>query len=197
MFSTKIEQSILLMLLAGIAGAYKLGLQQTDWWLEKTDSAIVANGTYVTREQLEKLYLSKDSVAEQYVSKLNLEKSYVPIEDYRALQALNNKLKEKSDTIDAALVKDNKTLVIRQLWHPKNPEFYIKFSEFYESDLGPIALIDTSFSDSEPYSYRITKFNTPKIFTFAYNGRQYELKATLKKQKDEITVEVNLREVTP
>ncbi|WP_339435302.1 hypothetical protein [Pseudomonas orientalis] len=195
MFSTKTERAVLLALIAAIPAAYKLGLLEMERWLVNSDSKILANGSYVMRDDLDEKYISKKIVDDNYVSRTELEKSYVARASYEKELKLNAELKEKADMIDSALDNVSYTLDVGKVWHPKNPEFLIRFTEFYMFDGSPRATIDTSFLDSQPHSYKVTRFNEAKLYKFSYMGYQYELKATLKMVKEDSVVEVFLKRV--
>jgi hypothetical protein len=193
MFSTDTERAILLLLMTSIGGAYFAGLKQTEWMIDHSDSKILPKGSYVTSEELKERYLNKEVVNDQYVSRLEIAGLYVPVAKFQELQTDNIKLKEKSDLIDSALNRFTKELIPGQLWHPKNPEFYLKFEDYIEGEFGPSARLQVSFADSSPYGFSLNKFNAPKTSTFVYNGRPYELTTTLKNKKDDIYVEADLR----
>ncbi|QSB21527.1 hypothetical protein JN403_12295 [Pseudomonas sp. 15A4] len=196
MFSTDTERAILLSLITAIGGAYLAGLKQTEWIIERSDSKILPKGSYVANEELKERYLSKEVVGDQYTSKQEIDRLYVPIAKFQELQADNAKLKVKTDLVDSALNHITKELIPGQLWHPNNPEFYLRFENYVEGEFGPSARLQVSFADSSPYSFSLNKFNTPKTSTFVYNGRPYELTTTLKNKKDDIYVEANLRLAT-
>ena len=192
MFAMKSERLILAFLLTSIAGAYQMGLKQTDWMLEKTNSKILQNGTYITKGELEQSYLRKDFVEKGYLPRQEVEKGYVPIAQLWELESIIKELREKADLVDSALKRDSRQLMVKQIWHPKNPEFYVGFMDFMEGDNGPYAYIQISFVDSQPYQFTLRKYNTPKNLKFTYNGIAYELATVLRMQNDEVFVDAAL-----
>jgi|GEM_PF-4504305 len=192
MFAMKSERLILAFLLTSIAGAYQMGLKQTDWMLEKTNSKILQNGTYITKNQLEQNYLRKDFVEKDYLPRQEVEAGYVPIAKLRKLESTISELTEKADLVDSALKSDSRQLMVKQIWHPKNPEFYVGFMDFMEGDDGPYAYIQISFVDSQPYQFTLRKYNSPKNLKFTYNGITYELATVLRMQNGEVFVDAAL-----
>lgn len=197
MFATKTERVILGLLVAAIGTAFQIGVHQTEWTVEKSGSKIMAAGTYITKDELEKQYLRKDFVADHYLRKQDIDKVYVPIAKFKDLESINTDLKKKADLVDSALKTASRQLTTKQVWHPKNPEFYLGFVDYFEGVQGTLATIQVSFVDSQPFQYNLSKLDSPKNFKFEYNGVTYDLTTTLKKRKGEIIIEANLRQSSP
>lgn len=197
MLSAKYQVGIFLFLLGGIGAAYQLGLRQTEWTVEKSGSKIMAAGTYVTNNELEKGYLKKEFVAENYLAKKIVNESYAPIAKLRELEAINANLKGKADLVGAALKSADRQLTYLQVWAPKNPQFSVVFVDYLEGVNGKWATIQLNFVDSQPFKYNLTEFNTPKNFEFDYEGIAYTLSTTLRKRRGEPFIEANLRQTSP
>jgi hypothetical protein len=119
--------------------------------VEKSGSKIMAAGTYITKDELEKQYLRKDFVADHYLRKQDINKAYIPIAKFKDLESINADLKKKTDLVDSALKTASRQLTTKQVWHPKNPEFYLGFVDYFDGVQGTLATIQVSFIDSQPF----------------------------------------------
>ncbi|RMT55910.1 hypothetical protein ALP47_102802, partial [Pseudomonas savastanoi] len=87
MFSSGIEKTILLTLLAAVGGAFKLGLETQHRWLVGSEQEVVAKGSYIKLKELEDGYYSKKYVDENYLSKSSLLEGFVAKKQYKEIAA--------------------------------------------------------------------------------------------------------------
>ncbi|MCR8721030.1 hypothetical protein NVV30_20335 [Pseudomonas syringae] len=196
MFSSRIEKTILLTLLAAVGGAFKLGLDAQHRWLVGSEQEVVAKGSYIKFRELEDGYYSKKYVDENYLSKSSVLAGFVEKHQYQEIAAELVKYQSKAQTAAKALNAETKQLSYGEVWHPKNPEFVVRFDS-YSVDINRVfnGTVTTILPESERSTYEISPLSKSRVYKFRYEGQSYTLKLVFKKISEEFFLEATLTQV--
>ncbi|KPW98093.1 hypothetical protein AL049_05630 [Pseudomonas syringae pv. cerasicola] len=196
MFSSGIEKTILLTLLAAVGGAFKLGLETQHRWLVGSEQEVVAKGSYIKLKELEDGYYSKKYVDENYLSKSSLLEGFVAKKQYKEIAAELVEYRSKAQRAAKALKSETKQLSYGEVWHPQNPEFVIRFDS-YSVDVDSVftGIVTTILPESERSTYRMSPLSNSRVYKFRYEGQSYSLKLAFKNVRDEIFLEATLTQI--
>jgi hypothetical protein len=196
MFSSKIEKSILLLLLTAVGGAFKLGLDTQHDWLVGSDQEVLAKGSYIKLKELESGYLSRKYVEDNYLPKKVVADEYVQKNQYSLVEKEFAALQSKVQVANSALKSETKLLSYREVWHPKNPEFAVRF-DAYSVNIDNVfsGTVLTKLPEAESSVYRISPFGNSRVYKFRYEGQSYSLKLAFKKITDEFFLEAVLTQI--
>lgn len=193
MFSSKIEKTILLSLLAAVPSAFKLGLDTQHKWLVGSGQEVLAKGSYIKLTELEGGYFSRKYVEDNYLPKKVVVDDYVQRNQYSLIEKELVALRSKVQVANSALKSDTKLLSYGEVWHPKNPEFAVRFDD-YSVNINNVfsGTVSTKLPEAESSPYRISPLSNSRVYKFRYEGQSYSLKLAFKKITDEFFLEAVL-----
>ncbi|WP_414928407.1 hypothetical protein [Pseudomonas sp. IT-P74] len=183
----------MLVLLTAVGAAFKLGLETQRRWLVDSKEEVVAKGSYIKLTELEGGYFSKKYVEDNYLPKKVVMDDYIQKNQFSLIEKELAELNSKVRVANSALKSDKQLLSYREVWHPKNPEFAVKFEDYMVNVNGVFSgTVSTKLPDAEISSYTISPLSNSRVYKFRYEGQSYNLKLSFKKITEDFFLEAVL-----